>query len=83
MLVSIVIMKFGNGLRLNMAQPYTRYPENDVRIIRAKNLNAVRRYYAEHLGCRPNECAEALGLGRKTVYRHVLTLRKEWEEETK
>ncbi len=38
----------------------------------------VRQYYATHLGCTQQECADALSISRKTVYRHLTAMRAEW-----
>lgn len=42
------------------------------------NREAVRAYFLSHLGCTVTECAQALGLGRAAVSRHVSALRAEW-----
>lgn len=39
---------------------------------------AVRQYYTDHLGCTQQECADALGISRRTVYRHLTAMRAEW-----
>lgn len=44
------------------------------------NLEKVRNWYATHLGCSAKECAKDLNLCTTTVYRHVKTLRKEWQK---
>lgn len=47
----------------------------------ARNLAAIRRYYATHLGCTARQCAAALGLNERTVGIHLKTLRKEWPDD--
>jgi hypothetical protein len=42
------------------------------------NREAVRTYFASHLGCTNRECAQALGLSVVAVGRHVAKLRREW-----
>lgn len=44
------------------------------------NREAVRRFFADHIGCTNVECAKALNLSVMAVGRHVATLRKEWAE---
>lgn len=43
-----------------------------------ENREAVRRFFAEHIGCTNRECGEALGLSAIAVGRHIETLRREW-----
>jgi hypothetical protein len=43
-----------------------------------ENREAVRRFFATHIGCTNFECAAALDLSVMAVGRHVATLRKEW-----
>lgn len=43
-----------------------------------ENREAVRRFFAEHIGCTNAECAKALGLSIMAVGRHLKTLRQEW-----
>ena len=45
-----------------------------------ENREAVRRFFADHVGCTNVECAAAIGLSVMAVGRHVATLRKEWIE---
>lgn len=45
-----------------------------------ENREAVRRYFATHIGCTNGECAAALNLSVYAVGRHIKTLRKEWTE---
>jgi transcriptional regulator of acetoin/glycerol metabolism len=40
--------------------------------------NRVLSFYQTHPGCSPEECAQALGISRKTVYRHLRRFRAEW-----
>lgn len=42
------------------------------------NREAVRAFFAAHIGCTNVECAKALSLSVMAVGRHVSTLRKEW-----
>lgn len=42
------------------------------------NREAVRMFFASHIGCTQAECAAVLGLGTMAVSRHIQTLRKEW-----
>lgn len=42
------------------------------------NREAVRKFFAEHIGCTNVECAAALGLSVMAVGRHIKTLRQEW-----
>ncbi|CUA89808.1 Bacterial regulatory protein, arsR family [Chelatococcus sambhunathii] len=44
----------------------------------AANREAVRAFFVTHVGCTVTECAQALGLGRAAVSRHVSALRAEW-----
>jgi len=44
------------------------------------NREAVRRFFAGHIGCTNVECAKALSLSPMAVGRHIATLRKEWIE---
>lgn len=44
-----------------------------------ENREAVRRFFAEHIGCTQWECARALRLSTMAVGRHIATLRAEWE----
>ena len=44
----------------------------------AANREAVRQFFATHLGCTNVECGRALGLSTMTVGRHVAAIRKEW-----
>lgn len=46
-----------------------------------ENREAVRLFFASHIGCTNVECAKALGLSTMSVGRHVATLRKEWTED--
>ena len=43
-----------------------------------ENREAVRAFFADHIGCTNVECAKALGLGVMAVGRHIKTLRQEW-----
>jgi len=43
-----------------------------------ENREAVRAYFADHIGCTQLECAKALGLGVMAVGRHIKALRSEW-----
>lgn len=43
-----------------------------------ENREAVRKFFAEHIGCTNVECAKALGLSVMAVGRHIKTLREEW-----
>ena len=43
------------------------------------NREAVRAFFASHLGCTNAECAKALSLSVMAVGRHVTTLRREWD----
>lgn len=45
-----------------------------------ENREAVRRYFAAHIGCTNSECAAVLNLSVYAVGRHIKTLRKEWTE---
>jgi len=45
-----------------------------------ENREAVRQFFAAHIGCSNVECAKALGLSVMAVGRHIATLRKEWVE---
>jgi predicted ArsR family transcriptional regulator len=47
-------------------------------VIGEHNREAVRRFFAAHIGCTKLECARALGLSPMAVGRHVATLRGEW-----
>lgn len=44
------------------------------------NREAVRHFFAGHIGCTNIECAAAIGLSVMAVGRHIATLRKEWSE---
>lgn len=46
--------------------------------IGAQNREAVRQYFAGHIGCSNVECAQALGLSVMAVGRHIATLRRAW-----
>ncbi len=43
-----------------------------------ENREAVRQFFASHIGCTNVECSKALGLSIMAVGRHVATLRQEW-----
>ena len=43
-----------------------------------ENREAVRAYFASHIGCTNVECAKAIGLSVMAVGRHIAKLRKEW-----
>lgn len=43
-----------------------------------ENREAVRAYFASHIGCTNVECGKAIGLSVMAVGRHIATLRKEW-----
>lgn len=47
-------------------------------LVGSRNREAVRRYFAEHIGCTNVEAGQALGLSAMAVGRHIKTLRKEW-----
>lgn len=49
------------------------------KVIGDANREAVRAYFASHIGCTSVECGASLGLSVMAVGRHVATLRKEWE----
>jgi hypothetical protein len=42
------------------------------------NREAVRQFFADHLGCTNVECSRKLGLSVDAVGRHVASIRKEW-----
>lgn len=42
------------------------------------NREAVRTWFASHIGCTARECGKALGLSEVAVGRHLKTLRGEW-----
>ena len=42
------------------------------------NREAVRQFFASHIGCTNIECGHALGLSAMAVGRHINTLRREW-----
>lgn len=42
------------------------------------NRNRIREFLITHPGASQKECARALGLGAKTVHKHVKTIRAEW-----
>lgn len=43
-----------------------------------KNREAVRQFFASHIGCSAVECSAALGLSVAALSRHVTALRNEW-----
>lgn len=43
-----------------------------------ENREAVRQFFATHIGCTNAEASQALGLGVMAVGRHVAKLRSEW-----
>lgn len=45
-----------------------------------ENREAVRAYFADHIGCTSGECAKVLGLSVMAVGRHIKTLRQEWRD---
>jgi hypothetical protein len=45
-----------------------------------ENREAVRQFFADHIGCTNVECAAALKLSVDAVGRHVATLRREWAD---
>lgn len=45
-----------------------------------ENREAVRQFFAAHIGCTNAECAKATGLSAMAVGRHIATLRKEWDQ---
>jgi predicted ArsR family transcriptional regulator len=47
--------------------------------IGSENREAVRSYFANHIGCTNKECSAALGLSVMAVGRHVARLRREWQ----
>lgn len=62
-----------------MAQALAPFVSPGAKIGRA-NREAVRRFFAEHIGCTNVEAAMALGLSIMAVGRHVATIRAEWAE---
>lgn len=42
------------------------------------NRKAIRAYFRAHVGVTRGECAQALGLERRTVERHIAAIRSEW-----
>ena len=47
-------------------------------LIGHNNREAVRTFFASHIGCTNVECGRFLGLSTVAVGRHVATIRKEW-----
>jgi hypothetical protein len=58
-----------------------RKPYSDYNVkIGAINREAVRHYFATHIGCTGVECAAGTGLSAMAVSRHLAALRMEWRE---
>jgi biotin operon repressor len=42
------------------------------------NRERVRAYFLAHVGCTNIECAKALSLDRRSIWKHIKRLRQEW-----